>query len=284
MAIIWILYKTSPTEVYTYTVSHKFYPWSLAHYEIDTQNLYLYWHSALFQNTLNERTEANVYIQTNQVEQSPLLSSEPCPPRPSLMNTLAKLPPHLLSLPWQVSPVLYQNELCYFALTAPLDQVFADVPSLPAGYVVTQNTPSLTFDTPQWNFLTTQNTLQWQPADNQTTFTLSPAGLLLTNTHHDPKLLQLYSPLPAELYPAIKIKMRTTSGTALELFWKTPQLRSFQQESSSSISLIADNNWHEYVIPLAQHPHWQGMITELRLDPTNTPAQTEIEYITFLKN
>lgn len=284
-----ILYQPYTVQSQNYIVLNKSYPWSLLNYEVILQNISLDWYSPLFQHSSNNNSvqiEPAIYRQTTSHSAHPLTSTSICPAQASLIGNISATF-FVSSLrnkihQWQIIPVLYQNDLCYFALVWVGENNGSQV-ELPANWhMIIQSTPALTFNAPQWNFAMGQSLLQWQPADALTNLDLSPAGLHLTNTHNDPRLLQLYTSLPAEQYPAIKIKMRTTNGTALEFFWKTPQLSSFRQEYSESIPLTADNNWHEYIIPLAQHPQWQGIITELRLDPTNTPAQTEIEYIMFL--
>ena len=53
------------------------------------------------------------------------------------------------------------------------------------------------------------------------------------------------------------------------------------EPKSRRFSVIADGEFHEFVVPLADHELWQGTIAAIRLDPTGGDklGQVRIDYI-----
>ena len=75
----------------------------------------------------------------------------------------------------------------------------------------------------------------------------------------------------------IRMKLRREDGQALQdsaqLFWSTTR-QPESETTSERFPVTGDGQWHEYQIPVSQNPRWRGILTRLRLDPTNQPGVT----------
>ncbi len=75
-----------------------------------------------------------------------------------------------------------------------------------------------------------------------------------------------------------------TCDPAGQLFWATAEEPEFQDDKYLNFPVVADGQWHEYVIPVAGHAKWKGQtIRAIRLDPTTGGAasgsRVEIDWI-----
>jgi hypothetical protein len=69
-----------------------------------------------------------------------------------------------------------------------------------------------------------------------------------------------------------------------QLFWTTNEEPGFADNKYLNFAIQPDGQWHEYTIPVGEHPRWQGKaVRGLRLDPTTGGAkpgsQVEIDWI-----
>ncbi|MGB9597018.1 MAG: hypothetical protein ACPL7B_12120, partial [Candidatus Poribacteria bacterium] len=63
-------------------------------------------------------------------------------------------------------------------------------------------------------------------------------------------------------------------------FWSTED-SPISEANSISFPIISDGKIHEYIIPVRKHSNWKGIITSIRLDPTNSSdSEIIIESIT----
>ncbi len=102
-------------------------------------------------------------------------------------------------------------------------------------------------------------------------------------TGTDPYFSRTFLSIPADCYRRLAVRMKTPGRTA-QLYWQTADDTRFDGARSVGFETIGDNNFHEYVIPLRQHPGWKNQeIRAIRLDPVtedSTLNQTvEIDYI-----
>ena len=95
-----------------------------------------------------------------------------------------------------------------------------------------------------------------------------------------PALRTRIAPFDAGKFSVFRIRMKATpcpnypaqSKTRLGLLWGgegNPLIlpnNSFTQDNVASTEAMPDGKWHEYIIPLAANPRWNGMIDELWLD------------------
>lgn len=92
----------------------------------------------------------------------------------------------------------------------------------------------------------------------------------------------------AEDFPTIEIRMKVSSGYTGQLFFITNfpdyiQDYTFDGPKSLRFSIIGDGQFHTYILDMTKVMKWSGDIYQLRLDPTDTRAMIEIDYIRLLK-
>ncbi|MCC7491739.1 MAG: hypothetical protein IT204_05305 [Fimbriimonadaceae bacterium] len=124
---------------------------------------------------------------------------------------------------------------------------------------------------PQINFEFNQpgNLLGWSMPNDLTDLQVDPAGLHAVLSGSDPFLCRTYLRVPADQYGAIVVRMKVTGGsTAGQFFWATWDEPTFADDKYLNFPIRADGEWHEYRLPVGEHPKWAGRgIAAIRLDP-----------------
>ena len=80
----------------------------------------------------------------------------------------------------------------------------------------------------------------------------------------------------------IRIRMKVSAGGVAQFYWITQQSPGWAEDKTVHFPIIADNQFHEYVLNVGKHPLWNGQrITAIRLDPTNSAqnATFEVDWI-----
>lgn len=86
----------------------------------------------------------------------------------------------------------------------------------------------------------------------------------------DPLMCRRFLDIAPDLYRAIKVRMRLSGGApTAQFFWATDLEPGYADDKYLNFAIQPDWEWHEYTIPVAEHPKWKGQrITAIRLDPT----------------
>lgn len=72
----------------------------------------------------------------------------------------------------------------------------------------------------------------------------------------------------------VVIRMRSDVGGTGQLYWGTTDAPNVDENKVLTFAVIGDGAFHDYRIPVGEHPRWRGKtITQLRLDPVNGAAQ-----------
>ncbi len=101
-------------------------------------------------------------------------------------------------------------------------------------------------------------------------------------TGGDPYLIRTLLNVLADNCPVIVLRMRVSAGQMGQLYWGTRQAPGFSEQRVMVFPIQADGQFHEYRIPVHEHPQWKGqVITELRIDPGNGASKAEfaIDYV-----
>ena len=134
-----------------------------------------------------------------------------------------------------------------------------------------------------WDFGTSGDPEGWRPTHDLTPFIVNGGVLITKSTGTDPYMHGPTVNFEAHAYPYIKIRMKVSAGSTAEFFW---QLKGMQWEApgyEQPFELIADNNFHVYLVYLGENEKWKDTVTRLRLDPTTVAgASIEIDYIRVL--
>ncbi len=83
----------------------------------------------------------------------------------------------------------------------------------------------------------------------------------------------------------LRLRLRGVDGKGFhdtgQIFWRTARLPE-SQTTSERFEVVADGQWHDYLIPVAKNRRWRGVVTRLRLDPCNRPGvAVEIDSISL---
>ena len=87
----------------------------------------------------------------------------------------------------------------------------------------------------------------------------------------------------AAAFPRIEIRMKVSSGTTAQLFFVTAADPTEDGAKSSLFSVIGDGQFHTYTLDMSAVKGWNGTITQIRLDPTDTQTSVEVDYIRMMK-
>jgi hypothetical protein len=136
----------------------------------------------------------------------------------------------------------------------------------------------------EWNFA--DGPAGWEPWNHLSDWSIRDGALSMRATGDDPNLGSPSMDIPALTIGEIAIKMKVTAKQPAlvgEVYWLATGQPDFSPGLAASFQVLADGQWHSYQVDLAK----SGMlllgdqITQLRLDPTNAPAEIAIQSITI---
>ena len=120
----------------------------------------------------------------------------------------------------------------------------------------------------------------WMAANMLTNISIQSGKLSATSTGGDPYLIGPRVRIEASKSDRALIRMRITAGSWGQLFWTTRGSRYFTEKNSIKFPIKADGLFHLYVLDLGNLSEWTDTVTELRLDPTDSPdSDIDIDYI-----
>ncbi len=123
---------------------------------------------------------------------------------------------------------------------------------------------------PEWNFDVPGDFRGWYHMANVDEVSVGAEGLSGVSMSNDPALSgPTLMNVHAADWSALRVRMKVDAGVMAQVFWCTADAPVTSEEASAQVSLRADGAWHDYVFPVAENPHWQGVIRQLRFDPTN---------------
>jgi hypothetical protein len=119
-----------------------------------------------------------------------------------------------------------------------------------------------------WEFA--HGTEGWNAMMGLGEFKVVDGALVLTATSSDPAISTSVGSLWARRFNAVLVraKVEPTAGKVgdLQLFWSTTA-QGITEASAVSVPLVADGEFHDYLLPVAEKPRWRGRVTGFRLDP-----------------
>lgn len=137
-----------------------------------------------------------------------------------------------------------------------------------------------------WHFNTDGNTEGWRALTDLSSFSASNGSLTMTSTGEDPVMHSRELSISASDYNQLWIRMKVSGSgpTSGELFFTTDADTELDGTKYYGFEIIADGQWHDYVLDLSAVDAWQGVITLLRLDPVTTAGmEIEIDLIGFIE-
>ena len=134
-----------------------------------------------------------------------------------------------------------------------------------------------------WEFNTEGDAEGWSANGDVTGLEVKAGAITGRTTGRDPILHLGGVEIEAERLHRLVFRLRTDRQQRLQVFWAGP-LAAMSEATSATISTVGDGQFHDYEIDLAQHPHWRGVITALRLDPASEPGVTfAFDFVRFVE-
>jgi hypothetical protein len=132
-----------------------------------------------------------------------------------------------------------------------------------------------------WEFEADGDTEGWR-ARNQLSALQAADGRLVTHsTGIDPYLSSSWLAIDANQYSTVQMNMKVSAGVEgiAQLFFVTDGDGSYNEAKSLRFPIQTDGEFHTYSLDMSKVPGWRGIINQFRLDPTDTQAAVEIDYI-----
>jgi hypothetical protein len=108
----------------------------------------------------------------------------------------------------------------------------------------------------------------WTAANDLAQLRIEEGTLVTKSTGPDPYMVSASMRIDSSEYSRIVIRMKTRVGRHAQFFWSTGK-EPISEATSMRFQIESDGEFHDYVIPVAEHGKWKGVITSLRLDPTD---------------
>jgi len=139
----------------------------------------------------------------------------------------------------------------------------------------------------QWTFDQAGKAEGWGAMMGLSEARVEGGRLTAKTTSNDPAFISPSLKARAREWPYIVLRMRVTppvaQGEQCQMFWTTPTAPT-SEATSTHAALVADGDWHTYVLPVGANPRWRGLITTLRFDPCSSQGRLiEIEEIRLSK-
>ena len=110
----------------------------------------------------------------------------------------------------------------------------------------------------------------WRPAHHLSVFSVESGVLRSATTGVDPYMTRSNCEIPAESVKQLRIRMALDAGLSpgAQFFWTTSDAPGMDEPKSQRFEVIADGQFHDYLVPIGGHELWNGVVTAIRLDPT----------------
>ncbi len=130
-----------------------------------------------------------------------------------------------------------------------------------------------------WEFNHPQDADGWIARNELLPLQIRGESLISTATGSDPYLESPYLGIEAAEFNQIEIRMRTSASDGASVYFITDQDPSWGEEKSQHFAIISDGEYHIYTIDMSSVRTWLNQIVQLRLDPTVSPGDFEIDYL-----
>jgi hypothetical protein len=126
----------------------------------------------------------------------------------------------------------------------------------------------------------------WSAGGGLTPLVPGEGSVSATVTGADPYLVSPGIGRIAEDLGEMKLRMRSSAGMRLDLYFTTGDSAEFSEDRKLSVPITSDGQFHEYTIEAWQHPYWEGSIGRIRLDleGAEAGAEWELDYLRFFSS
>jgi hypothetical protein len=137
-----------------------------------------------------------------------------------------------------------------------------------------------------WVFENDGDTEGWYSENHLYRFTSRDGKLTTKTSGDDPYMISPPVEVPADEYHRLGIRMRVSAGdpTNGQLFFITDTDTDWGEEKSLTFDVPGDGEIHDYILDPSTIKEWNGLITQMRLDPVASKGRDiEIEIIAFVE-
>jgi len=119
----------------------------------------------------------------------------------------------------------------------------------------------------------------WHPGNACELRATPDKTVVLKVTGFDPYIISGPANIDAAQHGTVTIKARAKAGQAIGLYWITDASPVWGEDKRSAAPLIADGQWHDFVIDVSKAPGWKDTVTAVRVDlyPAEVPVGSELE-------
>jgi hypothetical protein len=133
-----------------------------------------------------------------------------------------------------------------------------------------------------WEFEVDGDAEGWDAQNQLASLQVSSGHLTAQSTGNDPSMVSPRFAIDAKVFPIIEMSMKVSSGNTAELFFVTNADDNYDGTKSSTFAVIGDGQFHRYTLDMSAVKGWNGTITQIRLDPTDTQASVEVDNIRMI--
>ncbi len=132
-----------------------------------------------------------------------------------------------------------------------------------------------------WEFATNGDTEGWYAAHAVSGLSATGGSLVGDIAGSDPYVIgPRYPDIDADANHYVLLRMKINSGDTAEFFWGTAAEPWHVGGREVAFPIVADNQFHDYVVDMSINSQWSGSVNTLRLDPGNGPSgHFEVDYI-----
>lgn len=130
-----------------------------------------------------------------------------------------------------------------------------------------------------WDFETDGDVEGWKALNNLAVLRTTAGSLVTKSTGNDPYMISPMLMADATALSLIEIRMKASAGNMAEIYFITNSEGTYDESKVKRFSILGDGQFHTYTLDMSNVQKWNGVITQIRLDPTATKADIEIDYI-----
>ncbi len=131
-----------------------------------------------------------------------------------------------------------------------------------------------------WHFNTDGDMENWAGANQMTGIHVADGKLKAVSTGADPYIYSPFTWIVGIPNPTWTLSMMADAGSHAQVFFITHNDPLWNEAKSITVPLIADGKYHIYKLDMLSCPEYAGIITQVRVDPTNVSgANVGIDYL-----
>ena len=132
---------------------------------------------------------------------------------------------------------------------------------------------------PAWDFNQDGNLEGWKVQNQLDPLQTNMGNLVTKSIGDDPYMVSPTISVDASAFTHIEIRMNISAGDTADLYFITNSESGYDESKVLHFPILDIGQFHTYILDMSKVKKWSGDITQIRLDPTNTQADIEIDYV-----